>query len=138
MTGTRGLVVRGGLAFFAVVSGVLGTWILVSPEGFFSFPWVNLGMPYNPHLMLDYGAMNLAAAIPLAVAVISAPLVVRAALASYTVWTVAHLGIHWHLRAHLAAHTSEGQAGVLLAILTAGAVISLALLVLSLTGPRRE
>ncbi|MFI6866722.1 hypothetical protein [Nocardia sp. NPDC050406] len=134
MTGTRARVVRGGLAFFAAVSAVLGSWILAAPESFFALSWVNLGMPYNPHLMLDYGAMNLAAAIPLAAAAVAAsPLVVRSALASYAVWTTAHLGIHLRFHDHLAAHTSATSASLLLAVLAAGALLALALLALSLT-----
>lgn len=92
MTGARGWMARGGLLFFAVVSAVLGVVILVAPERFFSLSWVNLGMPYNPHLLLDYGAMNLALAIPLAASALAAsPLAVRSGLGSYAVWSAAHL-----------------------------------------------
>jgi hypothetical protein len=41
-------IVRGGLAFFAIVSAFLGGYILISPRGFYSWSWVNMGMAYNP------------------------------------------------------------------------------------------
>ncbi|WP_280358493.1 hypothetical protein [Nocardia otitidiscaviarum] len=139
MTGARGRVARGGLLFFAIASAVLGVVILAFPEWFFSFSWVNLGMGYNPHLLLDYGAMNLALAIPLAASAVAAtPLAVRSALAAYAVWSIAHLVIHLHYRAHLAAHTSTANANLLLAALAAGAVISLTLFLLSLDDPGRQ
>jgi hypothetical protein len=126
-------VARGGLLFFAIVSAVLGVVILAVPEWFFSLSWVNLGMPYNPHLLLDYGAMNLALAIPLAAsAVAGSPLAVRSGLASYTVWSVGHLVIHLRYGAHLAAHTSPANANLLLMTLAVGVVISLVLFLLSL------
>ncbi|WP_280382611.1 hypothetical protein [Nocardia wallacei] len=137
MTSARGRVARGGLLFFAIVSAVLGVVILALPEWFFSLSWVNLGMPYNPHLLLDYGAMNLALAIPLAASAAS-PLAVRGGLASYTVWSVAHLVIHLHYRAHLAAHTSTADANLLLVALAAGVVISLTLFLLSLGAPGQQ
>ncbi|TLG12109.1 hypothetical protein FEK35_11305 [Nocardia cyriacigeorgica] len=139
MTGARGRVARGGLLFFAVVSAVLGVVILAVPEWFFSLSWVNLGMPYNPHLLLDYGAMNLALAIPLtASAVAASPPAVRSGLASYAVWTIAHLVIHLRYGAHLAAHTSSANANLLLAVLAAGVVISLTLFLISLGNPGQQ
>jgi hypothetical protein len=135
MSGRRAVWVRAGLVFFASVSAVLGAYILISPEGFFGWSWVNLGMPYNPHLMLDYGAMNLAAAVPLGGAAVSMhPAFVRAAMASYSVWAVAHLLIHVHLRSHVTAHMSTDETNVLLVVLAGGAVVSIALLMLTIGG----
>lgn len=139
MTGTRGRMARGGLLFFAGVSAVLGVVILTAPEWFFSLSWVNVGMPYNPHLLLDYGAMNLALAIPLAASAVAAsPLAVRSGLGSYAVWSVAHLVIHLRYGAHLAAHTSTANANLLLVVLAVGAVISLTLFLLSLGNPGQQ
>ncbi|MGW5455105.1 hypothetical protein [Nocardia sp. NPDC003979] len=133
MTGARERVVRGGLLFFALVSAGLGVVILAVPEWFFSLSWVNLGMQYNPHLLLDYGAMNLALAVPLAVsAVVASPAAVRSGTASYAVWSVVHLVIHLRYRAHLTAHTSAVNANLLLVILAVGVVISLIMFLLSL------
>ncbi|RKS06458.1 hypothetical protein DFP74_2090 [Nocardiopsis sp. Huas11] len=135
MSGARAVWVRGGLVFFTLVFAVLGAYILISPEGFFGWAWVNLGMAYNPHLMLDYGAMNLAAAIPLgAAAATMNPVFVRSALASFAVWAVAHLLIHVRLRSHLVAHASIDQANLLLCLLTVGAVVPLVLLLLTFGG----
>lgn len=137
MSGARAAWVRGGLVFFAVVSAALGAWILISPEGFFRWSWVNMGMEYNPHLLLDYGAMNLAAAIPLGgAAAAMSPAFVRAALASYSVWSVAHFLIHLRFRSHLIAHASAGEANLLVAVLGVGAVVPVALFLLTF-GPRR-
>ena len=137
MSGARAVWVRGGLVFFTLVSAVLGAYILIAPEGFFGWSWVNLGMAYNPHLMLDYGAMNLAAAIPLGgAAATMSPVFVRSALASYAVWSVAHLLIHVRLRSHLVAHASIVEANLLLGILAVGAVVPLVLLLLTLGGRR--
>ncbi|WP_280472020.1 hypothetical protein [Nocardia cyriacigeorgica] len=139
MTGARGRVARGGLLFFAVVSTVLGVVILAAPEWFFSLSWVNLGMPYNPHLLLDYGAMNLALAIPLAASALAAsPLAVRSGLGSYAVWSAAHLVLHLRYGAHLAAHTSSANANLLLVVLAVGVVISLTLFLISLGRPGQQ
>ncbi|MEV0685967.1 hypothetical protein AB0I35_19090 [Nocardia sp. NPDC050378] len=133
MTGVRERVVRGGLLFFALVSAGLGVVILAVPEWFFSLSWVNLGMQYNPHLLLDYGAMNLALAVPLAASAVAAtPAAVRSGTAAYAVWSVAHLVIHLRYRAHLTAHTSAVNANLLLVVLAVGVVISLILFLLSL------
>ncbi len=138
MSGARAVWVRAGLAFLAVVSAVLGLYVLLSPEGFFSWSWVNLGMAYNPHLTLDYGAMNLAAAIPLAgAAVVMTPAFARTALASYATWSTAHFLIHVRFRSHAVAHTSAAEAGLLLGVLGIGVVIPVALLLLTFGRGRR-
>ncbi len=67
----RARVVRVGLLLLAVLSVSLGVLILGWPEVFYSWEWVNLGMPYNPHLLLDYGAMNMAMAVVLGGAAVS-------------------------------------------------------------------
>ncbi|GAA3396723.1 hypothetical protein [Streptomyces roseoviridis] len=144
MSDVRTACVRTGLIFFALVSAALGLYILVSPEGFFSWSWVNLGMDYNPHLMLDYGAMNLAAAIPPgAAAVVMSPAFTRTALASYATWSTAHFLIHVHFRSHAVAHASAAEADLLLGVLGIGVVVPIALLLLTfgrpaLPGRRRE
>ncbi|MFF5447130.1 hypothetical protein [Streptomyces sp. NPDC012888] len=136
MSDAKAAWVRAGLIFFALVSAVLGLTILISPEGFFSWSWVNMGMDYNPHLMLDYGAMNLAAAIPLGgAAVVMSPAFTRTALASYAVWSTAHFLIHVHLRSHAVAHASAAEANLLLGVLGIGVVVPIALLLLTFGRP---
>lgn len=133
MTTARMHVVRAGVAFFAVVSAFLGVYILVSPQGFFSWSWVNMGMDYNPHLLLDYGAMNLAAAVPLAAAaVVPSPVFLRSVSGSYAVWATLHFLIHLQYRSHFASHASAGEANLLVGVLGVGAAVSIALFVLSL------
>jgi hypothetical protein len=133
MNGARASWVRGGLLFLALVSVVLGVHILLSPEGFFRWPWVNMGMDYNPHLMLDHGAMHLAVATPLGWAAATMnPVLVRAALASSAVWSGTHFLIHLGLRPHMAAHTSAGEANLLLGALGVGAAVPIMLFLLTL------
>lgn len=133
MSGARATWVRGGLVFLSLVSVVLGAYILLSPEGFFRWSWVNSGMDYNPHLMLDHGAMHLAVATPLGWAAATMnPVLVRAALASSAVWSVTHFLIHLGLRPHMVAHTSEWEANLFLTALGAGAAIPVVLLLLTL------
>ncbi|QVQ52826.1 hypothetical protein J4H86_03090 [Spiractinospora alimapuensis] len=137
MNGTRAIVVRGGLVFLTAISALLGVVIFVWPAEFFGLSWVNMGMAYNPHLLLDYGAKNLAVAVFLGGAAVSMHRVlVRTALAGYAVWAVAHFLIHLRYRAHFAAHASAAEANLLVAILGVGALIPLVLLVL--TYGRRE
>lgn len=135
MSRVRARVVRVGLVFFGGISAVLGVYILISPESFFSLSWVNLGMAYNPHLLLDYGAMTLATAVVLGGAAVSMHLAfVRTALAAYSVWSIAHFLIHLQYRTHHLAHGSATglEANLLVVILGTGAAASIALLVLAL------
>ncbi|MEV6975289.1 hypothetical protein [Kitasatospora sp. NPDC093806] len=120
---------RAGLAFLAVAQSAVGCWALLAPRSFFDIPWVGMGMPYNAHLMMDYGAMSLATSVGLCVgAVTMQRLVVRTALAVYLAFAGPHLLIHVHLLHHLPA----GQRVPLLSALAAAAVIPL--LLLALTG----
>lgn len=136
MTVRRARLVRVGLVALAGVCAAVGGFILGWPEVFYSWGWVNMGMPYNPHLLLDYGAMNVAMAIVLGgAAASSSPAFARTALASYAVWAVIHFVIHLSYRSHLAAHASTTEANVLVSILGVGAVIPIALL---LTTVERE
>lgn len=130
------MMVRVGLLFFAGVCAVLGGVIFLWPAAFFSLSWVNMGMAYNPHLLLDYGAMNLAVAVFLGGAAASMNRAfVRTALAAYSTWSVAHFFIHLHYRGHFAAHASAGEANLMVAVLGLGAVLPILLLVLTFARP---
>ncbi|MFL1431084.1 MULTISPECIES: hypothetical protein [unclassified Nocardiopsis] len=137
MTGVRAGAVRGGLVFLAGVCAVLAAVIFLWPAEFHTLRWVNLGMPYNPHLLLDYGAKNLAVAVFLGGAAVSMhPAFVRTALAAYAAWAVAHLLIHLRYRAHFADHASAADANLLVAVLGVAALLPLALLALTFSrGP---
>ncbi len=138
MSGARAPWVRGGLVCLTLVSVALGAYILLSPEGFFRWSWVSMGMAYNPHLMLDHGAMYLALATTLGCAAATMnPVLVRTALASYAVWACTHLLVHLGLRSHMVAHTSALEADLLLGVLAVGAVVPVVLLLLTLDRPTR-
>lgn len=135
LSGRRVVWLRGGLAMLTLVDTALGVWALASPEGFFSLPWVNLGMDYNPHLMLDYGAMNLAAAVVLGAAAVTMRAgLVRTALVSYLVWAFTHFLIHLHF----ATHTDVPGLPILLGLLALGVAVPLVLLVVASPGRQAE
>ncbi|MFF5115101.1 hypothetical protein [Streptosporangium sp. NPDC000509] len=119
---------RAGLAFLAVAQFVVGGWALSSPRSFFDIPWVGMRMPYNAHLMMDYGAMSLATSVVLGVSFfIVRRSIARTALAVYLVFAVLHLVIHVQLLHHL----TPGERVPLLAALTVAVVIPLVLLPLT-------
>ncbi|MFF4694338.1 hypothetical protein [Streptomyces chattanoogensis] len=124
---------RAGLAFLTATQFTVGCWALLSPRSFFDIPWVGMRMPYNAHLMMDYGAMSLATSVALGVgAVTMRQSMIRTALAVYLVFAVPHLVIHIRLLHHL----TPGQRVPLLTALTAAALIPL--LLLMLTGRTRR
>ncbi|MEU9831867.1 hypothetical protein AB0D67_10050 [Streptosporangium sp. NPDC048047] len=119
---------RAGLAFLAVAQFAVGGWALSSPRSFFEIPWVGMRMPYNAHLMMDYGAMSLATSVVLGVSVfIVRRSMTRTALAVYLVFAAPHLVIHLRLLHHL----TPGERVPLLVALTAAVVIPLVLLPLT-------
>ncbi|MFF0311936.1 hypothetical protein ACFYSC_31245 [Streptosporangium sp. NPDC004379] len=119
---------RAGLAFLAVAQFTVGGWALSSPRSFFEIPWVGMRMPYNAHLMMDYGAMSLATSVVLGVSVfIVRRSMTRTALAVYLVFAAPHLVIHLRLLHHL----TPGERVPLLTALTAAVVIPLVLLPLT-------
>lgn len=103
---------RAGLALLAVLSAAVGGWILLAPRSFFALPWVHLHLPYNEHLLLDYGAMNLAMAMLLCFALRRRALVVPA-LWVYLVHAALHLVIHVRFAGHLPAPQSALLIGAL-------------------------
>lgn len=119
---------RAGLAFLAVAQFAVGAWALLLPRSFFDIPWVGMRMPYNAHLMMDYGAMSLATSVVLGVSFfIVRRSMARTALAVYLVFAAPHLVIHLQLLHHL----TPGERVPLLAALTAAVVIPLVLLPLT-------
>jgi hypothetical protein len=119
---------RAGLAFLAVAQFAVGVWALLLPRSFFDIPWVGMRMPYNAHLMMDYGAMSLATSVVLGVSVfIVRRSMARTALAVYLVFAAPHLAIHIRLSHHL----TPGERVPLLIALSAAVVIPLVLLPLT-------
>ncbi|ASO18288.1 hypothetical protein FHR81_002690 [Actinoalloteichus hoggarensis] len=121
-------VLRGGLAFLTVTQLAVGFVGLLLPRWFFAIPWVGMRMPYNEHLMLDYGAMNLATSVVLVTAVVVASCgLIRIALITYLVFAVSHLVIHTRFLHHL----TPAEAVWLLVALSLAVVIPSVLLVLT-------
>ena len=119
---------RAGLAFLAVAQFAVGGWALLFPRSFFDIPWVGMRMPYNAHLMMDYGAMSLATSVVLGVSVfIVRRSMARTALAVYLVFAAPHFTIHLRLLHHL----TPGERVPLLIALAAAVVIPLVLLPLT-------
>lgn len=125
---------RAGLGFLAVTQFGVAAWALAFPRSFFAIPVVNMGMAYNEHLMLDYGALTLATVVVLgAAAVRMERSLTLVALVVYLVWAVAHFLIHVRLLHHL----SPTQATYLMLALGAAIAIAVALLVLVRPATRR-
>lgn len=94
-------VLRAALALLAASAAMMGAWALLAPQSFFDeFPGDGVALvaalpPYNEHLTRDFGSLNLALAVVLAMAAVTAsrPLVL-AALAATVVNGVPHLLFH--------------------------------------------
>jgi hypothetical protein len=88
--------VQAGLALFAVVETALGLWTSVLPRRFYDLvPGVDM-LPYNEHLLRDYGGMNLALALVFWVALAHSSEVwwARTAFGAYLLFAVPHLAYH--------------------------------------------
>ncbi|MBV8159683.1 MAG: hypothetical protein JO265_02055 [Acidimicrobiia bacterium] len=97
-----GLGARIGLAILAVSALEIGIWATAAPQSFFnSFPgggrhWVAADGPFNEHLVRDFGAMNLAIALVLLVAlVVGSRLLVTTVAGAYLLWAVPHALYHF-------------------------------------------
>lgn len=55
--------VRVGLVCLTLLNLTLAMWILLESRHFYDLAGVNVNMPYNEHLLQDFGAMNLALAL---------------------------------------------------------------------------
>jgi hypothetical protein len=130
---SRALVLRIGLAILAVPSIVIGVWAAFAPRGFYEdFPgfgrmWVAPDGPYNEHLVRDVGELNLALAIITVIALVAlTPILVRAVLAGWIVYSVPHLV--YHLR-HLDPFATDDQVSII-ASLALVPVLAIVLLVI--------
>jgi hypothetical protein len=87
--------VRAGLVALTLLHITLAIWILLAPRSFFDLKFVNMNMPYNEHLLLDFGAMNLAPALMLGVAARTMDRrLLRTALQSALLFWTVHFFIH--------------------------------------------
>ncbi len=125
----RETALRIGLAVLAIPSLVIGIWAGFFPRSFYDdFPglgrmWVAPDGPYNEHLVRDVGELNLALVVVTVAALIwLTPVLVRAVLGAWLVYSVPHLV--YHLR-HMSPFGTDDQIsiGASLAIVPIVAVV---------------
>jgi hypothetical protein len=97
-----GLLARILLLLLIIPALELGFWATFAPQSFFnSFPgggrhWVGVDGPFNEHLVRDFGALNLAIALVLIVAlVVGSRLLVTTAATASLVFAVPHTLYHF-------------------------------------------
>lgn len=98
---------RPGLGFLAATQLGVGLCAVFLPAQFFALEVVGMGMAYNEHLMIDYGAMTLASAVVLGAATVhGGQWMTRTALVMYLVWAVPHFLVHLTMLDHLSQPTA--------------------------------
>ncbi|GAA3686278.1 hypothetical protein GCM10022267_86450 [Lentzea roselyniae] len=125
---------RAGLAFLALVEGIVGGWSLIAPKHFFdNFPlptnqWVAYFPPFNEHLLRDFGALNLALCAVLVFAAVTLERrLTQAALVGYLLFAVPHLVFHLNHLSHMPFADQVGNVVSLVAVV----LVPLALLPLT-------
>lgn len=135
----RALVLRIGLVVLAVPAFLVGVWAAFMPRAFYDdFPglgrmWVAPDGPYNEHLVRDVGELNLALVVVTAIAAVTlVPVLVRAVLAGWIVYSVPHLV--YHLR-NMEPFATDDQVsiGASLALVP---IVAVVLLVIELRTPQ--
>jgi hypothetical protein len=136
----RETVLRIGLAVLAVPALIVGVWAAFAPRAFYDdFPgigrtWVAPDGPYNQHLVRDVGALNLALVVITAVALVTlVPMLVRAVLAGWLVYSVPHLV--YHLR-NMEPFSTDDQVSIA-ASLALVPILAAVLLVVEVRSPRQ-
>jgi hypothetical protein len=135
VTDARALVLRIGLAVLAIPALIVGVWAAFAPRSFYDdFPglgrmWVAPDGPYNQHLVRDVGELNLAIAVVTVIALVAlTPVLVRAVLVGWIVYSVPHLV--YHLR-NLDPFETDDQVSII-ASLALVPVLAIVLLVIEL------
>jgi hypothetical protein len=130
---------RIGLAVLAVPAIMIGVWAAFAPRSFYDdFPglgrmWVAPDGPYNEHLVRDVGELNLALAVVTVIALVAlTPMLVRAVLAGWIVYSVPHLV--YHLR-HLDPFATDDQVSII-SSLALVPVLAIDLLVIEVRTPK--
>ena len=135
----RDRIMRIGLVVLGFPSLVICVWAAFFPRSFYDdFPgfgrmWVAPDGPYNEHLVRDVGELNLALVVVTAVAAIAlTPILVRAVLAGWLVYSVPHLV--YHLR-NMEPFATDDQVsiGASLALVP---ILAVVLLVIDVRTPR--
>ncbi len=118
----------------AGIQAAVGGWIDVRPHFFYDNWFVALDMPYNEHLLLDLGALNVAFGVLLGCAAMSMERrLLQVTLASYLAHTIGHHTIHLTYTDHL----THPQSAVQLSDLAANVLLPAAILVLTRWLPSR-
>ncbi len=130
---------RLGLIVLGVPALVIGIWAAFAPRSFYAdFPglgrtWVAPDGPFNEHLVRDVGELNLALVVITAVAAYTlVPMLVRAVLAGWVVYSVPHLV--YHLR-HMSPFSTDDQVSIA-ASLALVPILAVVLFVIDLRSPR--
>lgn len=135
----RETVLRIGLAVLAVPALIVGVWAAFAPRSFYDdFPgvgrtWVAPDGPYNQHLVRDVGELNLALVVITAIALVTlVPMLVRAVLVGWLVYSVPHLV--YHLR-NTEPFSTDDQVSIA-ASLALVPILAAVLLVIEVRAPR--
>jgi hypothetical protein len=135
----RETVLRIGLAVLAIPALIIGVWAAFAPRSFYDdFPglgrmWVAPDGPYNQHLVRDVGELNLALVVITTVALVTlAPMLVRAVLAGWIVYSVPHLA--YHMR-NMEPFATDDQVSIA-ASLALVPILAVVLLVIEVRAPR--
>ena len=130
------------LALLSASALVLGLWATIGPRQFYDdFPgggrhWVAIDGPYNEHLVRDFGALNLALAFVLIVALVHmTPVLVRTAAIASLLFAVPHFVYHAR---HLDVFSSSDKVANMVALgLAIGGPVVLLLLDNALVRPNQ-
>lgn len=130
---------RIALVVIAGGSLVVGVWAQGFPRSFYDdFPglgrtWVAPDGPYNQHLVRDVGELNLAIVVITVIALVTlVPMLVRAVLVGWLVYSVPHLV--YHLR-NTAPFSTDDQVSIV-ASLALVPILAAVLLVIEVRAPR--
>jgi hypothetical protein len=119
--------VRGGLLLLAVIETVLGLWTVLLPKSFYDVvPGVD-ALPFNEHLMRDFGAASLGLALVIWVAFFRSELwLARLAFGAYLLFAVPHLVYHQtHLEGLSTGDTLFTMISLWLAVLIPASLLAL-------------
>jgi len=135
----RETVLRIGLAVLAIPAAIVGFWAAIAPRSFYAdFPglgrtWVAPDGPYNQHLVRDVGVLNLALVTITVVALVTlTPMLVRAVLAGWIVYSLPH--VIYHVR-NLDPFSTDDQVSIV-GSLAFVPILAAVLLVIQLRAPR--
>jgi len=135
----RDTVLRIGLAVLAIPAAIVGFWAAFAPRSLYDdFPgigrtWIAPDGPYNQHLVRDVGELNLAlVAITVIAMVTLTPMLVRAVLVGWVVYSLPH--VIYHLR-NMEPFSTSDQVSIV-GSLAFVPILAVALFVIEVRAPR--